>query len=176
MLSNEEAVQIVATAPSLATAARSLVESAVRVWRLKYPTSKVDDCTVVCLYLDPATDKETPTKTSEPINTEKIPTSPSIIPEIRSSVGSDDKNGKTDLKAPEYDVHQMGEMLDSMEVTETDHTEPKCHRTLGDSLLHADESEGWNALDGITRVNSLVNLPRFPDGTGRPEGPSTKNS
>ncbi|KAJ8528823.1 hypothetical protein K7X08_030467 [Anisodus acutangulus] len=33
-------------------AARSPVEAAVRGWRTKYPTSKVDDYAVVCLFLD----------------------------------------------------------------------------------------------------------------------------
>ncbi|KAJ0249786.1 PPM-type phosphatase domain-containing protein [Hirschfeldia incana] len=52
VLSNEEVVGIVASAPSRSSAARAIVESAVRAWRYKYPTSKVDDCAVVCLYLD----------------------------------------------------------------------------------------------------------------------------
>lgn len=52
VLTNEDVVNIVATAPR-ATAAQALVESAVRVWRFKYPSSKVDDCAVVCLFLNP---------------------------------------------------------------------------------------------------------------------------
>lgn len=52
VLTNEEVVNIVASAPR-ATAAQALVESAVRVWRFKYPSSKVDDCAVVCLFLNP---------------------------------------------------------------------------------------------------------------------------
>ncbi|KAL2473176.1 putative protein phosphatase 2C 6 [Forsythia ovata] len=51
VLSNEEAVEIVASAPGCATAARALVDCATRAWRLKYPTSKNDDCAVVCLFL-----------------------------------------------------------------------------------------------------------------------------
>lgn len=45
-------MDIVAAAPTQSTAARLLVESAVRSWRHKYPTSKIDDCAVVCLFLD----------------------------------------------------------------------------------------------------------------------------
>ncbi|KAJ6829290.1 putative protein phosphatase 2C 33 [Iris pallida] len=52
VLSNEEVVAIVASAPTRSYAAHSLVESAVRTWRLKYPTSKIDDCAVVCLFLN----------------------------------------------------------------------------------------------------------------------------
>ncbi|KAL9233512.1 hypothetical protein vseg_008500 [Gypsophila vaccaria] len=52
VLSNKEVVDIIATAPSRSTAARSLVETAVGAWKSKYPTSRVDDCAVVCLFLD----------------------------------------------------------------------------------------------------------------------------
>ncbi|OMO83325.1 phosphatase 2C (PP2C)-like protein [Corchorus capsularis] len=52
VLSNKEAIDIVASAPSRATAARALVDCATRAWRLKYPTSKNDDCAVVCLFLE----------------------------------------------------------------------------------------------------------------------------
>lgn len=52
VLTNKEVVDIVAAAPTQSTAARLLVESAVRSWRHKYPTSKIDDCAVVCLFLD----------------------------------------------------------------------------------------------------------------------------
>ncbi|KAJ7957320.1 Protein phosphatase 2C family protein [Quillaja saponaria] len=51
VLSNKEVVDIVAAAPQ-SSAARMVVESAVRAWRMKFPTSKVDDCAVVCLFLD----------------------------------------------------------------------------------------------------------------------------
>lgn len=37
---------------SRSSAARTLVETAVRAWKIKYPTSKVDDCAVVCLFFD----------------------------------------------------------------------------------------------------------------------------
>ncbi|KFK32263.1 hypothetical protein AALP_AA6G219500, partial [Arabis alpina] len=48
-LTNEE---IVAKAPTRSSAGRALVEAAVRNWRWKFPTSKFDDCAVVCLFLD----------------------------------------------------------------------------------------------------------------------------
>ncbi|XP_030536603.2 probable protein phosphatase 2C 33 [Rhodamnia argentea] len=51
VLSNKEVVDIVASAPR-SIAARTLVETAVRTWRLKYPYAKVDDCAVVCLFLN----------------------------------------------------------------------------------------------------------------------------
>lgn len=51
VLSNKEVVDIVASAPQ-SRAARAVVETAARAWRFKYPSSKVDDCAVVCLFLD----------------------------------------------------------------------------------------------------------------------------
>lgn len=53
MLSNSKVVEVVVSAPSRASAARCLVESAVRAWKYKYPTSKIDDCAAVCLFLNP---------------------------------------------------------------------------------------------------------------------------
>lgn len=52
VLSNQEVVNIVSSASSRAAAARIVVESAVGAWKHKFPTSKVDDCAVVCLYLN----------------------------------------------------------------------------------------------------------------------------
>ncbi|XP_074578030.1 putative protein phosphatase 2C 33 [Curcuma longa] len=52
VLSNEDVVSIVASAPTRSSSARSLVESAALAWEFKYPTSKIDDCAVVCLFLN----------------------------------------------------------------------------------------------------------------------------
>ncbi|KAG6404724.1 hypothetical protein SASPL_136977 [Salvia splendens] len=52
VLSNEEVVTIVGTCPTRSYAARAVVAAAVRAWRYMYPTSNVDDCAVVCLFLD----------------------------------------------------------------------------------------------------------------------------
>ncbi|GJN21049.1 hypothetical protein PR202_gb08495 [Eleusine coracana subsp. coracana] len=52
VLSNDEVVSIVSQATSQASAARFLVESAHRAWRNRFPTSKIDDCAVVCLFLN----------------------------------------------------------------------------------------------------------------------------
>lgn len=45
-------MNIVSSVSSRAAAARIVVESAVSAWKHKFPTSKVDDCAVVCLYLN----------------------------------------------------------------------------------------------------------------------------
>ncbi|XP_024368356.1 probable protein phosphatase 2C 33 isoform X3 [Physcomitrium patens] len=126
VLSNEEAVQIIATAPTRATAARSLVESAVRVWRLKYPASKVDDCAVVCLYLDRATDEDMFTEASALMSKESLPTSLLITPQNQSDVGVEcvsmttpvQEIRKIDLssgKSQDAGVQEIGETLNSEE-------------------------------------------------------------
>lgn len=50
-LTNEQVVEIVASAPEKALAARRVVESAVHAWKVKHTNSKVDDCAAVCLFL-----------------------------------------------------------------------------------------------------------------------------
>uniref|UniRef100_A0A7N0ZXL1 PPM-type phosphatase domain-containing protein n=1 Tax=Kalanchoe fedtschenkoi TaxID=63787 RepID=A0A7N0ZXL1_KALFE len=51
VLSNKEVVEIVASV-ARSSAAQTLVESAVKAWKYKHPTSKVDDCAVICLFFD----------------------------------------------------------------------------------------------------------------------------
>ncbi|GFS31804.1 protein phosphatase 2C family protein [Actinidia rufa] len=58
VLSNEEVVEIVSSALTRSSAARLVVESAAREWKSKYLTSKMDDCAVVCLFLDGKMDSE----------------------------------------------------------------------------------------------------------------------
>lgn len=94
MLSNQEVVDIVASAATRSGAARAVVESAVKAWKHKYPNSKVDDCAVVCLFLNKVDDCE------ESSEKEEID-------------GGEDE-------------------------TETD----------------------WSALEGVSRANTLLNLPR----------------
>ncbi|TKY74924.1 phosphatase 2C 74 [Spatholobus suberectus] len=51
VLSNKEVSSIVWRADSEKAAARAVVEAATTAWKRKYPSSEVDDCTVVCLFL-----------------------------------------------------------------------------------------------------------------------------
>lgn len=52
VLSNEQVVRLVDAAPVRSLAAQVVVDTAVRAWKVKYPEAKVDDCAVVCLFLD----------------------------------------------------------------------------------------------------------------------------
>ncbi|MCO5602783.1 hypothetical protein L7F22_056921 [Adiantum nelumboides] len=52
VLTNEQVVKTVASTPVRTFAGKAVVEAAVHAWKSKYTTSKVDDCAVVCLFLD----------------------------------------------------------------------------------------------------------------------------
>lgn len=93
-------MEIVASAPNHAKAAEVLVTSAVQEWRVQYPTSKIDDCTAVCLFLRQ---------------------------NARQTKNSQMRNPYTNAAGIE-------------EITA--------------------ENTEWSALDGVTRVNSLLNIPR----------------
>ncbi|CAJ1977820.1 unnamed protein product [Sphenostylis stenocarpa] len=67
VLSNEEVVSIVAFSPR-PTAARTLVDAAVQAWKTKLPSSKVDDCSAVCLFLNWESDSDVKSSPSS-INT-----------------------------------------------------------------------------------------------------------
>ncbi|KAH7280453.1 hypothetical protein KP509_37G068300 [Ceratopteris richardii] len=54
VLSNEHVVRIVDTTTERSLAAQAVVDAAVRAWKVKHPESKVDDCAVVCMFLDTA--------------------------------------------------------------------------------------------------------------------------
>ncbi|OEL24198.1 putative protein phosphatase 2C 73 [Dichanthelium oligosanthes] len=72
VLSNKEVVKLVSSATDPPKAARQLIDRAVRAWRRKYPTSMVDDCAVVCLFLNrPASPDESlplPAGTGDGVN------------------------------------------------------------------------------------------------------------
>lgn len=51
VLSNDEVASIVWEAENEREAANAVVEAAAAAWKRKFPSSKRDDCTVVCLYL-----------------------------------------------------------------------------------------------------------------------------
>jgi hypothetical protein len=165
VLSNDEVVQVVAQAPTRATAARALVESAVRVWRLKYPSSKVDDCAVVCLYVD---------------QTFSASTSESLIPKERSKPNAiyDSRNLEpigNSYPEPSGQVSQGKISPGESSRDSHERKTKKLPRKLADWLgADVNEEEEWSALEGVTRVNSLLNLPRFLAGDKRRTGDSSQ--
>jgi serine/threonine protein phosphatase PrpC len=145
VLSNKEAVDIVASAPSRSTAARALVDTAVRSWRIKYPTSKNDDCTVVCLFLqDSSVAMEVST------NVKKDSPKEESIESVTNSTSKEEDEivPVKDEKIPE----SCG--IESKMMT----------MTLAECISVAQDDEEWSALEGLTRVNSLLSIPRFLSG------------
>ncbi|WVZ77263.1 hypothetical protein U9M48_025150 [Paspalum notatum var. saurae] len=51
VLSNEEVVSIVCATPRKQHASKAVAEAAAQRWRAKYPASRADDCSAVCLFL-----------------------------------------------------------------------------------------------------------------------------
>ncbi|KAJ4811118.1 Protein phosphatase 2C family protein [Rhynchospora pubera] len=166
VLSNKEAVDIVFSSPTRATAARALVDSAVRSWKLKFPTSKSDDCAVVCLFLDskspsdPIQDpmpKDLPPSAIDKPNEEKeenhkkeedADVCESIEPNSEQSVmlhGADE-------------IIPISEELDT--IPSKGLVSSSSAKRLADCISNSEEEE-WSALEGVTRANSLLNLPRF---------------
>ncbi|KAF8059774.1 hypothetical protein N665_1224s0017 [Sinapis alba] len=144
VLSNEEVVAIVASAPSRSSAARALVEAAVRAWRYKYPTSKVDDCAAVCLYLHPN-------------NTNIISTA--------SSISKLESEGVEEVKT-ENDDESVQSGLGRSSTVKTG-KEIALDESEAEKLIKEDDSEygtEYSALEGVARVNTLLNLPRFVPG------------
>lgn len=138
VLSNKEVVDIVAAAPRRASAARALVESAVRAWRYKYPTSKVDDCAVICLFLD--------------LGAHKVSSASHAKSKEQPSSGIQVHNGEGgDVSVPTG----LGRSGTCRENNEGNNKEEE---------IDAETEIEWSALEGVSRVNTLLNLPRFePD-------------
>ncbi|KAK8613357.1 hypothetical protein V6N13_101122 [Hibiscus sabdariffa] len=152
VLSNEEVVEIVSSAPSRSSAARILVDSAAREWKLKYPTSKMDDCAVVCLFLDGKMDSES--------DYEEQGYSSATLQSCHSGNAgeSDDGGNKSEPSLQRNFTVRTSEESDS----------------FGNGRLHPEDLEGngntvagedqnWSGLEGVTRVNSLIQLPRFSE-------------
>ncbi|KAI4388543.1 hypothetical protein MLD38_000862 [Melastoma candidum] len=182
VLSNKEAVDIVSSAPGRSTAARALVDCAVRAWRLKYPTSKTDDCAVVCLFLE-----KSPPEAVPPKDTEKPP-APLETLNVNSQKEESTSPGQEGENPAEKDTGMQGIVLDLntkgpdeiVPASETeDNNKPagiprgQSKRRLADCLSTAEEEE-WSALEGVTRANSLLSIPRLLSGDSRTAGSSRR--
>ncbi|XP_048540592.1 probable protein phosphatase 2C 66 [Triticum urartu] len=169
VLSNKEAIDIVAAAPSRATASRALVDCAVRSWRLKFPTSKSDDCAAVCLFLD---HEKSPTlvEESEAKNEKAEPAKDALISDAGDKINEDiadvNEHISREEHIPEPTLEHSSTLRNVDEIMPVDEPpvskEPeRCGsaRSLAD-CISTNEEEEWSALEGVTRVNSLLNLPR----------------
>ncbi|CAL0328979.1 unnamed protein product [Lupinus luteus] len=150
VLSNEEVVEIVSSAPSRSSAARIVVNSAAREWNLKYPTSKMDDCAVVCLFLDGKMDSES--------DYDEQGFSSATIQSNHSGgnpIESDDGQKSEPSLQRNFTVRSAEENETNVASIE-----------VGDATSSA-EDQNWLGLEGVTRVNSLVQLPRFSESTAK---------
>lgn len=144
-----------ASAPSRATAARALVDCATRAWRLKYPTSKNDDCAAVCLFLEHAS----PPNVVQTDNMDKAPKERVTNVESRTSnIVYNSASQADNASVVEHSVTLKAscEIEPVTKSTEKKHRE----RSLAECISTAGDEE-WSALEGVTRVNSLLSIPRF---------------
>ncbi|CAA2999015.1 probable phosphatase 2C 33 [Olea europaea subsp. europaea] len=139
VLSNEEVVDIVGSCSTRSYAARKLVQSAGRVWRSKYPTSKVDDCAVVCLFLDSNPNDSTAPTTELEEN---------IVYEEHEDTGLD-RSGTV----------RTSEGAGREECVETSGANEEI--ALNNEEKNMKVGKGWSSLEGVSRVNTLLTLPRF---------------
>ncbi|KAF5184810.1 phosphatase 2C [Thalictrum thalictroides] len=147
VLSNKEVVDIIAAAPNRSSASRFLVETAVRAWRMKYPTSKIDDCAVVCLFLDsnlsssstfnPKPEEQSASVDQVTVQTEKQEEVPQ---------GACDFNRSGSVRAPDISPEEA---------------EEESSKLMSGLAGQGDE---WSALEGVSRVNTMLTLPRFVAG------------
>ncbi|KAE8684699.1 putative protein phosphatase 2C 33 [Hibiscus syriacus] len=148
VLSNNEVIDIVASAPTRSYAARALVHSAVRAWRYKYPTSKVDDCAVVCLFLDSNSSNLTYASNA------KAKVQPASMDHVNND--SEKDNSVSVLTS-----------LDRYRTVRTDEVVPGGNEDSSKSKQLERNLElgiDWSSLDGVSRVDTLLNLPRFVPG------------
>ncbi|KAE8691246.1 putative protein phosphatase 2C 33 [Hibiscus syriacus] len=144
VLSNKEVVDIIASAPARSYAARALVEVAVRAWKYKYPTSKVDDCAVVCLFLDSNLNNLSVASNA------KTKVQPTLENQVDDDIDADEEEKENlDVLIPLVQSGTVEETLD-------DNEDGSKHEEMN-SVGGMD----WSALEGVSRVNTLVNLPRF---------------
>ncbi|THG21568.1 hypothetical protein TEA_007942 [Camellia sinensis var. sinensis] len=176
VLSNKEAVDIVASAPGCVTAARALVDCATRAWRLKYPTSKNDDCAVVCLFLE-----HVPVPDAAPAENDLTKDTETVL-KIISVTNEDTRNSAIGGGVSASDasiIEESGTFKDSGEIVPVleSNEEKLPEKCLGQSrrslaeCLSTGEDEEWSALevfklpdtsDGgaeITKTTRQVSLP-----------------
>ncbi|KAJ6798999.1 putative protein phosphatase 2C 66 [Iris pallida] len=175
VFSNKEVVDIVASAPTRATAARALVDCAVRAWRLKFPTSKSDDCAVVCLYFNPPSSSYQAQGDSNKPHEQPMETKDSSLAD-KDETKIEERDGFVTNGAQTYissfdhscDIHAEDEIVPIADEPSINKLPGRSQstRSLADCISNTEEEE-WSALEGVTRANSLLNIPRFSSGDKR---------
>lgn len=146
VLSNEEVVEIVNSTSTRSSAARMVVDAAAREWKLKYPTSKMDDCAVICLFLDGKMD-------SESENEEQASSAALQTNQMGNNTADSDEEQRSEPSLQRNNTVRSSEENDQIGGLSS-------HGEENGETMSA-EDENWLGLEGVTRVNSLVQLPRF---------------
>ncbi|XP_078163393.1 putative protein phosphatase 2C 66 isoform X2 [Carex rostrata] len=164
VLSNKEAVDIVVSAPSRATASRALVDTAVRAWKLKFPTSKSDDCAAVCLFLDTKSPSD---PVQDPISNDLPSKHVNLIISSATDKPIEEKNVCVSIEPNLEHLDMLQGTDEIVPISEEPGTTPSkalvtssSAKKLAECISNSEEEE-WSALEGVTRSNSLLNLPRF---------------
>nr|XP_043628699.1 probable protein phosphatase 2C 66 [Erigeron canadensis] len=153
VLSNKEAVDIVAAAPSRSTAARALVDCATKAWKLKFPTSKTDDCAVVCLFLD---QKPMPVA---PETLEKEVQKPNYDHNVTNQEDNIDQPTLEHSGTVRECSSEIVAGIDSVKEKLPEKSIGESKRSLAECISTSEHE--WSALEGVTRANSLLSIPRF---------------
>ena len=121
-------------------AAKSIVDMARKRWKRKEYAmeAKTDDCAVICHFLHESLDPMHSSATSD-----KQSLSVTSMKHIVSARCQKPKPLLKKSETPMYVSHEIK------------------NRGKQHELLETIEGEKWNALDGVTRVNTLVKLPPF---------------
>lgn len=148
VLTNKDVVDIVASAESRSCAARAVAEAAVRAWKYRYPTSKVDDCAVVCLFLSPHSNNNISTASAADLVDKKEPISLKSKPNEALAPAAAEEGADADEELAD---DELAGTLDEDQ-----------------STMETEGGIDWSALEGVARVNTLLTLPRFvPEEAGK---------
>ena len=140
VLSNSEVIRIVASAKTRCKAAKLLVNRAVKTWRYKYPCSKIDDCTVICLFFNhqPTLNRSETETTSCGVNCSESPLDNDSFRSIRCD-GEEEHESVNDNKI---------KLIDS-----------KKERNDENKITLIDSKKERND-DGISKANTSFMVPR----------------
>lgn len=137
------------SAPIRSAAARVLVDSAAREWKSKYPTSKMDDCAVVCLFLDGKMDSESD------YDDQGFSSATFQSNHSGNAVESDDGQNTSEPSLQRNYTVRSSEDSGAYKRAAIE--------VEGSGETVVSEDQNWSGLEGVTRVNSLVQLPRFSE-------------
>ncbi|KAH7287528.1 hypothetical protein KP509_32G060300 [Ceratopteris richardii] len=173
VLTNKEVVDIVASVTTKSYAARAVVEMAVHSWRSKFPTSKVDDCAAVCLFLKDrvalSIEKNVKKNTLRKLMSSSVTQKSEALNRQSTNEGPISLSMKPGSSNEEpLQSEESVQLKPNIQSQESMAMDMKTSSQICKGNAVGDDE--WRALDGVTRVNSLLNLPRFSADKSRAGG------